>query len=399
MIKFTCKHCDHQLKVSDRYAGIKAKCPQCKHPLIVPENSPTPKSSSTIKFKCPHCSQKIGVKAESAGKRVRCAKCKQPLTIPTPQDVTAATVQQSPKKDLSSTNNDIGPEDLFEAQNPFHDLLAAEEEAPALKLAPIKDPPVPAESVYEESPFAETSTYQDEKEEGKRTLPWFIDMLLYPVSLGGLVNVGIYILGQTFAPLFCCMGWVVQLVLTIFIHWYFCECVRDSADGGLRAPDTVGRQDSLIEMFLQMVRISLGVLIYLYSSVMLYRGFLFLSDSEPNPIIIATTLALGGFLFPMAMLGVSILESIEGLNPILIIRSVACAFLPYCGLVLLFYGLIVAYFLLIAGASLTSMSLGGPIASIITMIILRRVMFFWALLVSAHILGRFYWRYEERMGW
>ena len=398
MIKFNCKHCDHPIKVSGQHVGKKGKCPQCHGILIVPVKHSESHGSPIIKFKCPHCEHKISVKAEYAGKRAHCAKCKHSLQVPEQTGINSAPLQlKKTVEQVPAADNGITPEDLFTSQEALDNLLAAEQDAPALKLAPIQEPQEASESVYADSPLADTPTYKNE-EKGKRSLPWPIDILLYPVSLGALISISIFIIGPILAPLSCCLGGILNIPLSIYISWYFCECIRDSADGGLRAPEIAGWQDSFAGMVLQLIRILFCYLIYLYAFVMLYQGYLLLSNTVANPIIIGVLLALGGFLFPMAILAVSVLESFKGLNPILIIRSVAGTFLPYCGLVLLFYGLIITYILLIAGTSLASLPISS-IGSIITLFILRRLIFIWAMLVAAHILGRFYWRYWERMNW
>jgi len=83
MITFNCESCGHKIKVSDKYAGKKGKCPKCKQPIAVPEEGEkSAQQSSIIKFRCPSCNQKIGVTPDYAGKRVRCSKCKNPLRVP-----------------------------------------------------------------------------------------------------------------------------------------------------------------------------------------------------------------------------------------------------------------------------------------------------------------------------
>lgn len=100
----------------------------------------------------------------------------------------------------------------------------------------------------------------------------------------------------------------------------------------------------------------------------------------------------------MGILAIVIFDSVRGLNPALIIRSIASTFLPYCGLVVLFYGLGVLFVIGIIGSLLAGTTMRS-ILSLILMPIFMLVGFIWLLLVAGHLLGRFYWRYEERLNW
>jgi hypothetical protein len=102
----------------------------------------------------------------------------------------------------------------------------------------------------------------------------------------------------------------------------------------------------------------------------------------------------------MGILAVAMFESVSGLNPILIFRSIVSTFLPYCGLVVLFYGLSVLFVIGIIGSLLGVRGVtGGSLLSAILLIILMLAGFVWLLLVAAHLLGRFYWLYKEKLNW
>ena len=98
-------------------------------------------------------------------------------------------------------------------------------------------------------------------------------------------------------------------------------------------------------------------------------------------------LAYGVFFFPMGLLAVVMFDSLHGLNPITLIGSIFSTVFPYCGLVLIF-GTIVLF---VKTASKTqSGSLVTFVAGFIAIYIL---------LVIAHLLGRFYWRYQDKLNW
>ena len=154
MIRFSCKSCGRQFKVSEQNAGKRGKCPQCKNPIVVPSAKEQPAvDSSIIKFRCPNCNQKIGIKKEYAGKQVKCAKCKNLLRVPGGAKKPPASKDQTEvlragaeqKSDSGEMWGDLGS---LEA------LQQAEARAPAVerpikqaddgyKLAPPEMPPVP----------------------------------------------------------------------------------------------------------------------------------------------------------------------------------------------------------------------------------------------------------------
>lgn len=82
MIRFACKACGQQIKVSDKHAGQRGRCPKCKTALIIAIVTDDSGHTSIIKFRCQNCNKKIGLKSEYAGKQVRCAQCRSPLTVP-----------------------------------------------------------------------------------------------------------------------------------------------------------------------------------------------------------------------------------------------------------------------------------------------------------------------------
>ncbi len=210
---------------------------------------------------------------------------------------------------------------------------------------------------------------------------------------------GVLVGGQilaSVASLFCCLAVIVQLLLLCYTAWYFSECIRDSAGGGTRAPDTIDREESPLEMVFQLLRL-------FFCHVILYSSFMHLSSRSPNGTVLLVMALVGNFLYPMAIIGVSVLSSIEGLNPFLLIRSVARTLVQYIGLYVLLNGVILIYYFLVAGSLLAFFRSGSRevalAGSILGGLILGGLGFFWLLLVLAHILGRFYWRYEDKLNW
>jgi len=182
------------------------------------------------------------------------------------------------------------------------------------------------------------------------------------------------------------------------MYWYFSECVADSAAGGLRAPEALSISESFGEMFQNYLRLLACYVFFFGPVTFYYYACIRFSNTQPNAVIFWSLQTYGVFFFPMGILAVVISDSVRGLSPVLLIRSIASTFLPYCGLVILFYGLGILFVIGIVG----SMSAGravGSISSLILTLISILVGFIWMLLVAGHLLGRFYWRYEDKLNW
>ena len=76
MIEFPCRNCGQKLKVEEKHAGKRIKCPKCGSVGAVPDNS------DKIKFHCESCGQSISVPQIHAGKKGKCPKCKTPIVVP-----------------------------------------------------------------------------------------------------------------------------------------------------------------------------------------------------------------------------------------------------------------------------------------------------------------------------
>ena len=80
----------------------------------------------------------------------------------------------------------------------------------------------------------------------ERKLPWILDIFLYPTSMSGLINLGIFwivpvLLGINarlpIRHLFKLLTIVPILFIGVYMYYYFKECIRDSALGEIRAPE------------------------------------------------------------------------------------------------------------------------------------------------------------------
>jgi len=335
-------------------------------------------AGSFIRFYCDNCGYKSTVSESYAGKQIRCPKCYYIIFIPKIKS-TGTTGQSSPGK--TKTNSQYSDYDLTL-------LNISEKEKIQNQQAGISEETAEYEQELEEESQAETEPVDE------RRLPWLIDIFLYPFSVPGLKNLAIFIgvpllinLLWTILPiqlscLFYLVTIVIHIVIFFYIYWYFTECIRDSADGGVRAPEGLGSTPGFMGMFWQTVNV-IGCLAIFFAPFVLYMLFARRAD-----IIFWLLLIYAVFFFPMGLLAVIMFDSAIGLNPRLLVRSISSTFYPYCGLVLLFVTPVV-----LIGILYTEVQ-----ESKLWIFIIRAVVTYLAL-VGAHILGRFYWRYQEKFNW
>ena len=322
-----------------------------------------------------------------AGRKGQCPHCKKTVTIPAtvPEEAVAQTgvAGDQPVAPKASPRNpllfDIPPADVAEA--------AQTEEQAAERLRDLR-------SAY---------VLKEHEEPPERPLPWVIDIFLYPMNKLGLIilllSAGIPFalrpllrlsreLTLAFPPALLLwvplmiIHWGALLLSLLYINWYIAECIRDSAAGGIRAVDTTATTPGFIELIGQ----SLTVLAC--GAACLGPAILYTRNHD-NAAVFWILYGVGGFLFPMALLAVTMFESLRALNPILLLPSVFSTLVPYCLLALFCYGfyrlppLMIRYLF-------SDLWILGYLLLFAT---------FYLALVLAHLVGRLYRRNQERLNW
>jgi DNA-directed RNA polymerase subunit RPC12/RpoP len=347
-----------------------------------------------IRFHCENCGRKFSVPQTKAGKKGRCPKCKNIVVVPKVEDTksianqTRAGASEISSKDsiLDSRLFDV-PQESGMAGHPaaqgdvsdkaFEDMQKLQG---GVGISKVESEPVP-----------------------QRNLPWIIDIFLYPASKPGLTFLGIIIgipllfrlivrlLGAftlrfppmlVFLVLFAAIGLIVNILLALYMYWYICECIRDSAAGGLRAPETISTTPGLGDMFLQLIRV-LVCFVFFAAPVLIYVHY-----AQKTDFIFWLLLACAVLFLPMGLLAVVMFDSFSALNPILLTGSICSTFFQYCGLVLLFYGLVVF-----------TVKMVSFLRQSWVLAYISSIFFIYLLMVTAHLLGRFYWKYQERLNW
>jgi hypothetical protein len=330
-----------------------------------------------LRFTCPYCSVNPSAREDRAGKKVVCPRCK-------------GKIQLSGLSNPEPTNTETaGDPDLHLIDPPKAlngDLLQLKDEQPPTDDA-VDDRQREEElrsSVLGESPPEHT---------GQRKLPWPIDILLYPLSGPGLIILGIVIviplsinliggLMGPFGSFILIPGFIVDSVIQLYFLWYVTECILDSGLGGVRAPDTIAQAPGVWDMLVRTCRTIACIAVALLP-MMAYWLKVRTMDAA-----FWSLLALAAAVCPMALLSVTMYDSMGGLNPLVLISSVLRAFLSYLGLILVLGLLIfVVVKIKLALADDPILSFAFSTAE------------YYPMLIAAHLLGRFYWRNRERLDW
>lgn len=344
-----------------------------------------------IRFRCKNCNQKISVPESHAGKNGKCPQCKNVVVVPK-----AENSSSPPSQNNSKTRPKFSDSDLLLLDVPQHDK-------PAERPATQEDRPDNTSEGLRQLQEKVAAEADQTELAGKRKFPWLIDIFLYPTSTSGLIILGLVVgvpfllralvklfgaFSLVFPPmlillaLFAVIRIMVEVVFVFYMYWYICQCVRDSARGGTRAPETIAITPALGELLWKFVQIVCCLAFFSLPAVVY-----FLRTGESD-ITFRVLLGCGIFFFPMGLLSVLMFESLRGLNPILIISSIFSAFLPYCGLII-FYCVISGLFSL----AVSALSQHWYLHYLIMFVS------FYMALVEAHLLGRFAWRYREKLNW
>jgi predicted RNA-binding Zn-ribbon protein involved in translation (DUF1610 family) len=366
--------------------GKRGKCPKCGNKVIVPDKS------TTIVLKCGSCGLRINVPRSRAGKKGRCPNCKNPIAVPAEKSPVRKPEVNNPDDTSRLLGNDVGLT-----------LLEVPEE---LKLADeqISEFPEVAADCERGQVFKEPLAEDGQAEsDGRRKLPWIIDIFLYPSSKAGLTTLAIIVLipllirivlkllGKFSSQVpfllvltlpISIVGFLVSILLYLYLYWFFYECIRDSSTGGVRAPETIANTPGFGEMFWQWLRTICCLLVFI-APVLIYYLY-----TERSDTVFWVLLVYAVIFFPMALLAVAMFDSISGLNPVLLIGSILSTFLPYCAMIAAF---VTVGFLLVNNIPETDNS------SVLKFVL--RCVNVYLLIVVAHLLGRFYWRYQDKLNW
>ncbi len=333
-----------------------------------------------IKFRCENCGQKFSVHKNNAGKKGKCPRCKNIVIVPELES-TNTTLRQDDSED-SKINSKYSAYDLSLLAMPQKD------KAQDLTLSPTETSESSDE--YNQEPEEESA----EETPALRRLPWFVEIFLYPISTSGLVNLAILsFLPRMLPPLGHLDYWMhpppllVAIIVLLVGYLIYClsDCIRHSAGGNRRAPD-IELSLSILTNAWELIWLILNTFICVAVCVGPLVAYLIITKQAD--IVFWLLVTYGVLFLPMVLLGLVLFDSLRALNPILIIASMFNVFLPYCGLVLLFFAVcgLIAFILVIMPQSFVISYLLSVVCIYLTMIM-------------AHVLGRFCYKYGEKLNW
>ena len=153
-------------------------------------------------------------------------------------------------------------------------------------------------------------------------------------------------------------------------------------EAGGAATISLAHTPDLGDLVWQLLLLVAGVAICLWPAA-LYRGLAGRID-----VWFWVLGAAGAFFLPMSLLMATLFQGIDALNPVLITRSILVTLPAYMAL-LGKLGLLAAVFLV----------LHWWMRQIRLPHVLATVAYLYLLLMGSHLLGRFYWRRKEKLGW
>jgi len=335
-----------------------------------------------IKFNCPNCSGKLKVPEDRAGKKGKCPKCKNPILIPDSQTV-ADLLTPAPAAEM---------QEPAEPQ-PYKLTFLDAPQIPAPQPAPTEicdeSDSIPE---YTQPPLLGSVRHEPEPIP-QRKLPWVIDIFLFPMSLMSVVvlllcltvpimlRIVLFACGP-FMPIFLPFAWIILIMLYLYAFWYFSASIAHSAEGQIRAPSAAVDAPGIWDMFLNVFRAIICFLCFFFPMIF------YLGRTQTFDTIFWLLFAFAVFMFPMGLLAVTVLDSFAGLNPVRIVGSALNTILPYSCIVAIYFA--IGFLFTLAGPFWRT---GREVFYISVAGI------FYLLLVAGHLLGRFYFKYQEKLSW
>lgn len=401
MIRFCCEHCGHKIAVEDTHAGKRGKCPACGTIVTVPAES------TVIDFNCAHCGQKISALKIHGGKKIVCPKCKNTLIVPAGSETSAESVRVV-RFACSMCHQEI--EEPENSRGKLVECPHCKEYVPVpLEARPPPEATVPAQRRGEDTSDRrleelQRSTSETLAEEPdrvtERTLPWILDVFLYPISVSGMIHIVVFVIVPLLISAFIRLIWYllgphlglataeitepVTIVLCVIFYSYVCyylaDCVISSGRGRRRATDFAMPNTISIGDFISQAFIIIGCIAICLSPVLLYSIL-----AKRNDLWFWALSAYGICFLPMSLLRGIMFDTSDALNPIEIVRSIGRTLLPYCGLILFF------------------LAVGGFIVAVIPRLplwgFLQRALRVYLVFVLAGRLGWFYWWCKDKLQW
>jgi len=322
-----------------------------------------------IQFTCENCGRRLRVADACAGRRGRCPQCRQVVHVPPAEAALPVSSSEPPQEAASRPKRSTRDEDLLD----------------------LPQRPSEAESLGTEGASSEIGTQEAVDDVPARVT----DTLVYPANADGLVQIvvvalclGVFqvlgpVLGRLVGPYGGALVLIGEILIAGYIIFYANYCIYDSSRGGRRAATiSLAHTPDIGDLVWQLLLLVAGVAICLWPAA-LYRGVAGRAD-----VWFWALGAVGTFFLPMSLLMATLFQGIDALNPVLITRSILVTFPAYVVL-LGDLGLLAAVFV----------AMRWGMGQIRLPHMLATAAYLYLLLMGSHLLGRFYWRRKEKLGW
>ncbi|MFC1652852.1 hypothetical protein ACFL3F_03935 [Planctomycetota bacterium] len=405
-----------------------------------------------IKTRCAQCHTELAVSLKQVGQTVTCPACSakfvfSPAPSDSPTSLPNPRVAHRFKRARSRPESDIFEAPPTETDIPVRPAAAAHptpptsdplldgdlldlspESTPTSAQASVKHSPTTphatalSEDAFQAGPSGATNDSEADAVtpvaagslDGVRPFPWLLDIWLYPLCHSTLIMGAILVGGPIALAAIGALSWgavmlvpiilpfslvviflcIIGLVLmALYLVWYICECVRDSSQGHVRAPDTVNNTPGQIELLGQSATIVISTLLCWLPAMLCFFY-------QAPPVWCWSALALVAYVYPMVFLRCVIYESFAGLNIFALPTRILRTFIPYTGVALIMNlylaGLCRLSILLapVLGINVTWAWAICPLCLLVPIVNLGPL---YLTLVLAHLLGTFYSRYEASL--
>jgi len=184
-------------------------------------------------------------------------------------------------------------------------------------------------------------------------------------------------------PIVTGVGMVIVLILFGYLLSWVARTIRESA----RGRDVLPPYPEFIAFYESIVKPVLRMTALLFACFL--PGMLVLPFGAVGGLLGLLLLAGGAFVLPMALTSVAIADSIEGLDPLRIVRSIGRVGVPYAFASALFFAVLGLLF--IGTASVDALGWLAPFV--------RSFLSLYLAAVAGRVLGRVYARHEKELGW
>ncbi len=329
---------------------------------------------------CSQCKTRLKIsdqRIKPAGSKFKCSKCGAVLLVRKP----SATIKKDKGFNVSDgikPSEDIDPTYSQSGLSLKAHESAQEKNETASEETPPSPPPI-------RSYWAGTPPGREEDVDTRPFLHRLPSAFAYPFQGSGIVLILVGTVCFSTLEFFSSFS-IFGIIGYVFLGGYLCasmmKIINSSADGKKELPDWPELSDFWDDIVVPLFQVT-WTGIFCFSPAVIYGIFVHFD------IVFWLLLGLGILYFPMALIAVSLTNSVLSINPVLVVPSIIKVPIDY----------LVACMLL--GLLAVLENFGQFLVSIIPLlgIALKNLLGLYCLVVEAHVLGLIYHANQEKLGW